>query len=108
MNDTPSRVAEEIAADQRKERRELHANASALTELIQHPGWKLYVTLIEAVGQNYYRTAMEPLATVMDATKGEFAKGALMGLTLAATLPSAKIREAADFKQNNTEPDEDE
>ena len=102
MTETSSRVAEEIGADQRKAQREIHEDAALLAELIRHPGWTRYRALIEAVAQNYHKTAMEPIGNVFEVTKGEFAKGALMGLTLAAALPSAKIQEAAEFKHERS------
>jgi len=90
-------TAEEIASDQRKQRQIVKEDAELMESLLRHPGWVRYRVLLEAVGQNFHSTLMAPLENVLLATKPEFAKGALTGLSLAATLPSAKIREAKEL-----------
>lgn len=94
---------EEILAQQREIRRKTKEDAELLAGLIKHPGWARYIALIEAVGQNYNQTLNEPLENVMLVTKHEYAKGALKGLTLAASLPHLKMREAQDFNPGNEE-----
>ena len=94
------KVAKEIEADQRADRRKIKEDAELLDGLMKHPGWPRYLALIEAVGQNFHQEAMMPLENLMLATKSEYAKGALKGLTLAASLPSSKIREASELTRN--------
>lgn len=74
-----------------------------LTGLMKHPGWARYTALIEAVAQNHYTAVMKPLDNVMLCVASEYAKGTLNGLTLAASLPSAKIREADELTRNEDE-----
>lgn len=96
----------EIETAQRAERVTVKNDADLFQGLMMHPGWKRYLALIEAVAQNYNKEAMRPLENVFEATKAEYAKGALFGLTLAATLPSAKIREANELTRNTEIEDE--
>ena len=95
----------EIEVAQRAERVTIKNDAELLQGLVKHPGWPRYLALIEAVAQNYNDTLNQPLNNLWEVTKSEFAKGALKGLTLAATLPSIKIREANELTRN-TEQDE--
>ncbi len=97
---------EEIEVAQRAERVSIKNDAELLQGLVKHPGWPRYLALIEAIAQNYNKEAMRPLENVWEVTKGEFAKGALMGLTLAAAAPSAKIREANELTRNTEHEDE--
>lgn len=99
-------VAKEIESEQRAERRKIREDSELLEGLMKHPGWARYMALIEAVGQNFHREAMLPLENLMLATKGEYAKGTLNGLTLAASLPSAKIREASELTRTQETEDE--
>lgn len=101
-----NKTIDEIEASQREERRSIKDDAEKLQGLIKHPGWESYMRLIEAVAQNYNKTLNLPLDNVFEVTRSEYAKGALMGLTLAATLPSTKIREANELTRN-TETDEE-
>jgi hypothetical protein len=90
-------VATEIAAVQKKDRSTVKADAELMHSLMKHPGWGRYMTMIEAVGQNFHALAMKPLENLLEVGRAEHAKGTLNGLSLAAQLPSAKIREAADL-----------
>lgn len=89
-------AAQEIASEQRMENERLREDARLMQQLLAHPGWRRYVSMIEAVSQNYYLKIMTPMETSLEAVKMEHAKGTLNGLSLSAQLPSAKIREAAD------------
>lgn len=89
----------ELASDERAKRAQIKSDAELFQGLLKHPGWPRYIAMIEAVSQNFYKTAMEPLENVMLVTRMEHAKGALTGLSLAARLPSAKIREAEELKR---------
>lgn len=93
----------EIQDQQRRERAQIKSDAELFQALIKHPGWPRYIALIEAVSQNFYKTVMKPVDNVMLCTTTEHAKGALTGLSLAAQLPSSKIREASEL----TRPDDD-
>lgn len=99
-------VTDDIAADQRAANRKLRDEATQLESLVTHPGWKIYLTLIEAVGQNYHKALMEPLNNSFECVKAEFAKGALTGLSLAAQITSAKLREAQELT-TTTDSDEE-
>ncbi len=94
---------EEIAAKQREETSKIREDAELLQSLIAHPGWKPYMRLIEMVGQNYNKTLNEPLSNTFECVRTEYAKGALMGLTLAASLPNSKINEAAELRKTTDE-----
>ena len=94
---------EEILSQQREINRQTRAMAEAMQKLVALPEWKEYLRLIEAVAQNYNATLNEPLENVMLVTRHEYAKGALKGLTLAATLPHIKIAEAKELNPGNEE-----
>lgn len=94
-----SDAQEEIESAQRSERAQIKSDAEVFQSLLKHPGWPRYIAMIEAVSQNFYKAAMKPLENVMLVTTTEHAKGALTGLSLAAQLPSAKIREAEELKR---------
>lgn len=95
--DVKRTVVDEIAAAQRKDRSTIKADAELMQSLMKHPGWARYLSMIEAVSQNFYRQAMKPLENTLEVTKSEYAKGTLNGLSAAAQLPSAKIREYAEL-----------
>ena len=94
---------EEILSQQREMARQTRNAADAMQKLVSLPEWSLYLRLIEAVAQNFNNTLNEPLENVMLVTKHEYAKGALKGLTLAATLPHIKIAEAKELNPGNEE-----
>lgn len=62
--------------------------------------------MIEKVGNNFQTNLMQPLNNSFECVKTEFAKGALTGLSLAAQLPSAKIKEAAELTEPHEPEDE--
>lgn len=101
-----SDAAHDIEAQQRIDRRQVRDDAEVFESLIKHPGWPRFLAMIEKVGANYHATVMRPLENTFEAVKPEFAKGALTGLSLAAQLPSAKIREAAELKKQSTDEEE--
>ena len=84
----------EIELQQRQQRRQIREDAELFGELMKHKGWPRYMALVEAIAQNYHSTIMKPIDNVLEATKPEFAKGVLSGLTLATAIPGMKIREA--------------
>ena len=94
---------EEILSQQRELRRKTKEDAELLAGLVKHPGWARYIALIEAVGQNFNHTLNEPLENVMLVTRTEYAKGALKGLSLAATLPYTKMQEARELSPGDEE-----
>jgi hypothetical protein len=96
-------TAQEIESDQRKQRRQIREDAELMETLVKHPGWPRYLAMIEAVGQGFQQKIMAPLESVLEATKPEFAKGALTGLSLAAQLPHAKMREAKELSRTDDE-----
>jgi len=96
-------MTDDLQSEQRAQRAEVLKDADLLRQLIAHPGWPRYLALIEAVGQNFHQTAMKPLKNVFEVTEGEYAKGALNGLTLAATLPHSKIAEAETLRNPSNE-----
>ena len=87
-------VANEIETKQRAERRQIIEDAELFHSLTSHKGWGRYMSLIEAMAQNYHAAIMRPLESVLEATKPEFAKGVLSGLSLATSAPGMKINEA--------------
>lgn len=90
----------DIEAQQRADRRQIREDAELFAGLIKHPGWPRLLAMIEKVGSGYHATVMKPLDNTFETVRVEFAKGALTGLSLAAQLPSAKIREAQELKAN--------
>lgn len=98
-----SNTQEEIRSAQATEKQQLQKDADVFASLIVHPGWIRYKQLLESVGNNFYQTAMAPLNNTLECVKGEFAKGALTGLSLAAGLPSAKIKEAKELIRPDTD-----
>lgn len=98
-----SDAKQELASDERARRREIRSDAELFEGLVAHPGWKRYLALIETVGQNFHSNVMKPMENSFEAVKVEYAKGALIALSLAASLPSAKIREAAELRNTDEE-----
>jgi hypothetical protein len=96
---------EEIGAEQRRERQQIRKDAEVFTSLLAHPGWPRFLALLEAVGANYYGALVTPLENSFECVKAEYAKGALKGLTLAASLPSAKIKEAEELTGTDNDHD---
>lgn len=92
-----SNTEEDIASQQRIERQQIRQDAEVFQSLLKHPGWPRYLAMIEKVGGNYHQEVMRPLNNSFESVKAEFAKGALTGLSLAAQLPSAKIKEAMEL-----------
>jgi hypothetical protein len=101
-------VVNEIEQKQRAERRQVREDAEVLADLMKHKGWSRYLTLVETIAQNYHNSVMAPLANVFEATRPEFAKGVLNGLTLATAIPNLKIREAHDQRSSGVADDETE
>lgn len=97
---------DDIAAQQRTEDRIIREDAELLRSLITHPGWKRYLALVEAVGQNFYTTLITPCENSFEWPKMEFAKGALTALDHVAKLPSIKIKQA-DELHTSTDSDEE-
>lgn len=93
----------EILDQQRVQARQVREDAELLEGLMLHKGWPRFKALVESVAQNYYVTAMKPLETLDGAVKAEYAKGTLNGLTLAASLPHLKMKEAQDLGRTPTE-----
>lgn len=97
---------QDIASQQRIERQQIKQDAEVLQSLIKHPGWPRFMALIEKVGNNYQTEIMRPSQNSLELVKMEFAKGALTGLSAAAHLPSAKIKEAAELTEPHEPEDE--
>lgn len=93
-------TAHEIESDQRTQRRQIREDAELMEGLLLHPGWKRYLAMIEAIGQNYHAALLAPLNNSFECVKGEFAKGALTGLSVASSLPTAKMREAKELSKS--------
>lgn len=93
-------TVEEIGSEQRAQRRQIKEDADLMAMLVKHPGWPRFMAMIETVAQNFNARLMAPMENMLEATKMEFAKGALTGLSLAAQLPHAKIREAKELSKN--------
>jgi len=91
-------VVNDIELKQREERRQVREDAELFAGLIAHKGWPRFIALIDAVAQNHHAAVMKPLENVLESTKVEFAKGVLSGLSLAATLPHMKMREALELR----------
>lgn len=92
-----NKVADELGQERRKLEREVKEDGELMQGLMAHPGWPRYLKMIEAVSQNFYNTVMMPLKSTQDCVASEYAKGTLNGLSVAASLPSAKIREMQDL-----------
>lgn len=93
----PNETLEEISREERQRRHQLKADAEVFQTLVKHPGWARYMALCEVAGNNFNKTLMQPLENSLQVVKTEFAKGALYGIQGVASLPHAKIKEAADL-----------
>jgi hypothetical protein len=91
--------------DRRQQTAEINRDAELMEQLLNHPGWKRYISLVESVGQNYFAQVAAPLENIFEATKGEYAKGTLNGLTLATSLPRSKIEESKSLRNPSNEED---
>lgn len=94
-----TKTTDDIASDERVRTRTIKQDAELFQTLVKHPGWPRYLAMIEQVGNNFQNKLMEPLGNALESVKTEHAKGALTGLSLAAQLPSLKIREAQELKK---------
>jgi hypothetical protein len=94
---------DDIERKQREERIQVRKVAELFESLMAHPGWPKYIALVETIGQNYHGTIMKPLENVFEATKIEFAKGVLSGLSLATAIPRLKINEAQELRRSAPE-----
>ena len=88
----------DIESKQREERARTHQDADALRALVVHPGWTVYIALVERVAQNYHAAIMKPIESLLEAPKTEFNKGTLSGLSLATALPSLKVKESDELR----------
>jgi len=59
--------------------------------LIRHPGWVLYVELLNARKQMFSDQLLAPAGSVDGAVAQEYIKGALFGLVLATDLPQLTV-----------------
>jgi hypothetical protein len=103
----PKTTEQDIAAQQRIDTQEVKQDAELFQTLLKHPGWPRYLAILEKVGNNFHTKLMEPLENSFQSVKTEFAKGALTGLSLAAQLPSLKIKEAAELRKPTDKDDEE-
>jgi hypothetical protein len=97
----------EIERKQRADRAQIRKDAEAFAALMAHPGWGRYMALVESIGQNYHASIMKPLESVLEATKVEFAKGVLSGLSLATAIPQLKINEAHELRRHDDDDSEE-
>ena len=95
----------EIELKQRSEARQVRSDADVFHELMKHPGWPRFLTLVETIAQNYHVAIMKPVENILEMPKAEFAKGVLSGLSLATAIPQMKINEARELR---SQPDEEE
>lgn len=89
--------------DAREQRVKTLKDAEVLESLIAHPGWKVYVELIEKVGQNLHEQIMAPLENVLLVTQTEYQKGTLNGLQAAVRLAHSKIAESKSLRNLSNE-----
>lgn len=90
-------VVDELGREERQRRQQLRDDAEIFQTLVKHPGWARFMALCEVAGNNFNKTLMQPLENTQQVVKMEFAKGALYGIQGVASLPHAKIKEAADL-----------
>ena len=90
-------TVEELSAAQRKERLQLKADAEVMISLTRHPGWATYMRMLESIGNNFNQKVMKPIENSFESVRVEYAKGALTGISAAASMPSAKIKEAREL-----------
>lgn len=96
-----AKVAHELEADERARRREIKDDAELFKMLLKHPAWPRYMEMLEKIGNNFNQRLMTPLQNSFESVKTEFAKGALTGIQACASLPHAKIKEAADLGKSD-------
>jgi len=89
----------DIERQQREQARTTRADAELFVDLMKHPGWPRYMSLVETIAQNYHGVIMKPLDSSLEVVKIEFSKGVLSGLTLATAVPTMKIREAQEMRR---------
>ena len=84
---TPNRVPRELTADERAELR----TARLMRSWVQGEGWKVYKAILEAHLQGKRNEFEQPAETSSDGIaqilRSESAKGAIMGLRLALSVP---------------------
>lgn len=87
----------ELSQDERMRRRQVRTDAELFGELLKHPGWGRYLSMVEAVAQNHHTAIMKPVESLLEMPRVEYNKGVLSGLSLASALPQMKIQEAHDL-----------
>lgn len=105
-------LEEAVAAEDRAEARELQEEASRLTSLISHPGWKylqdVLAAQVETRDQQIRRT---PLKSMDEALEQEYKKGEAAGIDFAASFALVRlnaIKEQLDEMLKSKEGNEDE
>lgn len=98
---------EDLKEDAQKQHEQMRRDAELMTQLVAHPAWARFCSLIETVGANYFDTVCAPLDNVFEVTRTEYAKGTLNGLKLCAQLPHSMIEQSKSLRAPSNEEDTD-
>lgn len=82
---------DEAIRDGRKALREDQEKAEILGTLVRHPGWKVYMRLVESHKQSFGDVLLRPAGGLDGAINSEYIKGVVCGLLLATNLPGSII-----------------
>ena len=78
----------ELAKQWRAAQKVDRERAEALSALSRHPGWAVFVSLIDSKLEADGMALLSPLDSMNDIPKAEHLKGTMYGLVLARDLPS--------------------
>lgn len=88
----PRQDIKELLEIGRKADREDKERAAVFEGLVKHPGWELYVGLLNSRLQAMGEAILEPAGTVDGAVALEYVKGTMRGVILARDTPQLIIQ----------------
>jgi hypothetical protein len=100
-------VIEDLKRQARDADRVDRERADVLSGLVRHPGWEVYVRLVNAQVQARSDAVLEPANSVDKCVGLEYIKGAMSGLLLAVALPGAIIEQAKTLRKSEEEGEEE-
>jgi len=99
---------EDLLREARKADRIDRERADAFVSLVKHPGWDMYMEILNAKIQMLADQVLAPAASI-DALVGmEYVKGAMSGLIMARDIPSVTIAAKAELQPVKEDDDDEE
>lgn len=96
-------VREELNKIAKAANKEDRERAALFAVLVNSPGWKAYVLMLERKMQEKADRILQPSRNIDGCVELEYEKGALSGLVIARDLPSVTIAAAKELRQAELE-----